>query len=248
MTNQEWRRCKDPVKMILGLKGVASERKGILYLCGGCRSIWDLFFDDRSRIAVEVAERYADGLATPEALSRANYEAECPTFGFEFEPNVWRAWEEFRDAVPEGVWSLVTMGVLSEEQLSEDEPEVDLVVRDRLLAAASLAYAASSPPSFDSDWYHRYILRVDWPGDWLLRCVFGRPFLPAAPFDPEWASPIAVSLAEGIYSEKAFDRMPIFGDALEEAGCVNDDILKHCRQEKPHVRGCWVVDLLLGKS
>ena len=41
--------------------------------------------------------------------------------------------------------------------------------------------------------------------------------------------------------------MPILGDALEEAGCGNEDVLKHCRSDKPHVRGCWVVDFVLGK-
>jgi hypothetical protein len=45
-----------------------------------------------------------------------------------------------------------------------------------------------------------------------------------------------------------FDLLPILADALQEAGCTNSDILQHCHSPRPHVRGCWVVDLLLGKA
>ncbi len=64
----------------------------------------------------------------------------------------------------------------------------------------------------------------------------------------EWRSSTVVALAEGIYQDRAFDRLPILADALQDAGCDNDDILTHCRSDGPHVRGCWPVDLLLGKS
>ena len=55
-------------------------------------------------------------------------------------------------------------------------------------------------------------------------------------------------LAQAIYDERAFDRLPILADALEDAGCTDAAILDHCRQPGEHVRGCWVVDLLLGKT
>src|SRR5581483_3643837 len=63
-----------------------------------------------------------------------------------------------------------------------------------------------------------------------------------------WNDSLVRRLAQAIYDERAFDRLPILADALEEAGCTNADILNHCRQPGEHVRGCWVVDLLLGKS
>ena len=80
----------------------------------------------------------------------------------------------------------------------------------------------------------------------VLRCVF-HPFRPLT-FDPAWRSESSVALASAIYAERAFDRLPILADALEEAGCDHADVLAHCRGPGPHVRGCWVVDLLLGKA
>jgi hypothetical protein len=66
--------------------------------------------------------------------------------------------------------------------------------------------------------------------------------------DPSWLTTDVVALAEGIYAERAFDRMPILADAIQDAGCDNDDVLLHCRDTQlTHVRGCWVVDLLTGR-
>ncbi len=85
----------------------------------------------------------------------------------------------------------------------------------------------------------------------LLRDIFGPlPFRPVA-VDPSWLAWNAGTvrqLAEGIYQERAFDRIPILADALEEAGCDNEEILQHLRGPGPHVRGCWVLDLLSGRG
>jgi hypothetical protein len=80
-----------------------------------------------------------------------------------------------------------------------------------------------------------------------IRCIFGNPFRPAA-LDPSWLTSTVVLLGRGIYEERAFDRLPILADALQDAGCDNADVLDHCRGPGPHVRGCWVVDLVLGKE
>jgi hypothetical protein len=84
----------------------------------------------------------------------------------------------------------------------------------------------------------------------LLREVFGNPFRPMA-VDPRWLSwngATVPRLAQDIYDDRDFDRLSVLADALEEAGCVSSEILAHCRAPGRHVRGCWVVDLLLGKS
>ncbi|WP_238602501.1 hypothetical protein [Fimbriiglobus ruber] len=91
----------------------------------------------------------------------------------------------------------------------------------------------------------RYLSKL--PLSSLCRCVFGNPFLPEF-IETTWMTSNVVALACGIYQERAFDRMPILADALQDAGCDSDDILAHCRGDGPHVRGCWVVDLLLGKE
>jgi hypothetical protein len=81
----------------------------------------------------------------------------------------------------------------------------------------------------------------------LVYDIFGNPFRPVT-IDPAWRTTNVVGLAQAIYDERAFDRIPILADALEDAGCDNADILNHCRQPTEHVRGCWVVDLLLDKK
>jgi hypothetical protein len=57
-----------------------------------------------------------------------------------------------------------------------------------------------------------------------------------------------LKLSRAIYDDRAFDRLPVLADALEDAGCTDRTILAHCRSGGEHVRGCWVVDLLLGKQ
>ena len=66
--------------------------------------------------------------------------------------------------------------------------------------------------------------------------------------DSRWLTGNVVALADAIYAGRAFDRLPILADAFEDAGCTDRDILDHCRGPGPHVRGCWVVDLVLEKK
>jgi hypothetical protein len=80
-----------------------------------------------------------------------------------------------------------------------------------------------------------------------LRDIFGNPFRPVS-FDPAWRTDTAVSLARGMYDSRELVAMPILADALQDAGCEDEQVLNHCRDaNQPHVRGCWVCDLVLGK-
>ncbi len=88
----------------------------------------------------------------------------------------------------------------------------------------------------------------------LMREIFGNPFRTIS-FNAAWRTSTVTRVAQTIYDDRhlpsgLFDnqRMGILADALEEAGCDNTDILEHCRQGGEHVRGCWVVDLVLGKQ
>jgi hypothetical protein len=81
----------------------------------------------------------------------------------------------------------------------------------------------------------------------VFRDVIGNLFRPVGP-DPRWRTSAAIDLARTMYDSRDFAAMPILADALEEAGCDDAEVLAHCRGDGPHVRGCWVVDLVLGKA
>jgi hypothetical protein len=102
-------------------------------------------------------------------------------------------------------------------------------------AEAGVRYVRSQPPLAST----------------LLRDIFGPlPFREVCihPAWLTWQGGLAVSMARWMYDSRDFTDMPVLTDALEEAGCSDPDILRHCREPGEHVRGCWVVDLLLGKS
>jgi hypothetical protein len=81
----------------------------------------------------------------------------------------------------------------------------------------------------------------------MLRDIFGNPFYSLS-IGFHLLTPKVVSLAQTIYDDRAFERLPVLADALEDAGCDNTDILNHCRSKGPHVRGCFVLELLLGNE
>jgi hypothetical protein len=116
-------------------------------------------------------------------------------------------------------------------------------------------WAAADADSFKAAWFtHQNANRIagSSPGlisthHELLREVVGNPWRSIA-FDPSWRTEAVVGLARGMYESRDFAPMPVLADALEDAGCADADILAHCRGDGPHVRGCWVVDLVLGKS
>jgi hypothetical protein len=81
----------------------------------------------------------------------------------------------------------------------------------------------------------------------LVRCIFGNPFRPVA-FNPAWRTDTAIALARQMYDSRDFGAMPILADALQDAGCEDEQVLSHCRDAGPHARGCWVVDGVLGKA
>jgi hypothetical protein len=84
----------------------------------------------------------------------------------------------------------------------------------------------------------------------LLRCIFGNPFSLVC-INPAWLTwhdDLLVSMAQRIYNSSDFSDMPVLADALEEAGCADADLLAHLRGPGPHARGCFALDLLLGKQ
>ncbi|QVL34978.1 hypothetical protein KIH39_21590 [Telmatocola sphagniphila] len=81
----------------------------------------------------------------------------------------------------------------------------------------------------------------------LIHDVFWHPFRPHV-FDTRWRSPVVLEQAQYCYDNRNFDNLPLLATALEEAGCDDQEIIQHCRSNRPHVKGCWVVDRILGKE
>lgn len=81
----------------------------------------------------------------------------------------------------------------------------------------------------------------------LMRCIFGNSFRPMR-VESRWATPAVVSLARAIHEGRAFGRLPDLAEALEAAECGDMRLLAHCRGEGPHARGCWAIDLVLGRG
>ena len=210
MTEAEWLACDDPEKSLGWLVlEKASLRKLRLFSVACGRHVWASLSDSRSRNAIEVAERFADGLATPNELSLAHDAASALNGDL--------------CGTDDGVCTAAA--IASADVCTEVHP------------VTNCASAAVPGPS---------IVERSSQAD-FVREIFGNPFRRVA-FDPAWNTVTATSLAQAIYDDRAFDRLPILADALEDAGCTNRDILDHCRLPGEHVRGCWVVDLVLGKS
>jgi hypothetical protein len=233
-----WQTSAYPERM-LTLHSPKSDRKGRLLLVAYCREMWDSL-SDGSRFAVTVAERWADGLAGADELEEARFRAD--------EASV----------TADGVYWQLAAELEAAEQLAANEqimPEIaeiarldDEYIRQGLRRRAAIAARGTAFDRLEVNVFRRALALVDRHlGASLLRCIFGNPFRPVT-FDMSWRSSSAVGLARTMYESRDFGAMPILADALEEAGCDRPDVLAHCRADTPHVRGCWVVDLVLGKS
>lgn len=225
MDEDGWNRCTAPEQMVafLRTRGHLSDRKLRLFAAGCCRRIWEVLGDDRSRKAVEVAEQYADGLASREQLVRARDQARGARrrLATPLRPHDWRAATAAQDAVRDTASSAAN-NVMA---------EVARVCNRK-------NYNAESPAERE--------LQAA-----LLRCLFGNPFR-AKPDVPDaclaWNGGTVKRLAESVYERRAWEELPVLADALEESGCHDADILGHCRGPGPHARECWVLDLLSGRE
>ena len=246
MDESKWATCSSPAVLLRFVWFELTARKKELYFCGGCSRMKHLYYHPLSLKYLDVAERGADGLADSDELRWADYGAEGSAFGYHYEREFWDDVTVDRE---KGISALIAAGLLNGPQWGRGEWVVDQELVDRTHIALNLLSNAFTITG--KDFLHPFeakrLATPDWPGRWLSDCIFGNPFRPVAA-DPGWLTPTAVAIAESIYKERAFDRLPILADALEEAGCADADVLLHCREPGEHVRGCWVVDLVLGKG
>jgi hypothetical protein len=195
-------------------------RKLRLFACGCCRLIWPHLADPRLRNAVVVAERFADGRATAGELRAAQQAA--------------RFAERSRGYTPGDP----TAGANTAAEMA-----VSATIRQPHTAAFGMTVyplplaGYRGPPA-----------RADGLICDLLRDVFGNPFKRVT-FEKHWLTDTAVAVARQMYDAHDFSAMPILADALQDAGCDSAAVLDHCRApDGVHVRGCWVVDLVLGNG
>jgi hypothetical protein len=193
MTEAEWLALRDPTTAVMFLDGKGQDRKLRLFAVACCRHGLQCMIDTRCRKAVEIAELYADGLATEEERRLCRLQID-PVWG---ESTAFAAWASDH--------SVNAMAICEQQRQT-------------------------------------YVNHLH-----LLHDIFGNPFRPVT-INPAWLTLKVTTLAQAIYNDRGFDKMPALADALEEAGCDNQDVLSHCRGPGPHVKGCWVVDLVLAKE
>lgn len=240
MTKQEWLQTGDPSWLIRRLADQFTQRKLRLFNCACCRRIWDLLVDQECRTAIEVAEKYADKRARGTDLAKV------------------RAAVNLLRAQPQRNYSAIE-AVRSASNYKAKKPtcEASITAGHCAWCACSARRSQPAPTSPIVDVYFdnetetkkqtQYEQAECLAQSNLLRDIFGNSFRPVM-IDPRWLSATVRDLAEVIYQERAFERMPILGDALLDAGCDSGEIIQHCQGPGPHVRGCWLVDLLTDRA
>jgi hypothetical protein len=319
ITEADWRACEDPTSLLHFLRDKGSERKWRLFAVACCRRIDHLITDERSRRAIEVAARYAEGTATEEALEEARTAAQeaqeeakhaewiaeaeenfCVTPRYAAISRSLFAAQAARSAVcrdpratdaepgtfeaecwaPSNEWAVAAVrwdvyAVMSDDVTAPDT-ELDEQA-DKSLLMTEHGKLSSAPPGARveeaAQGARMAELRAqcgilhDLFGEWLgppgdegewLRCGEAAPVsewwcrLPmprrvaVRPEWMEWSEGAIPKLAQSIRTEEAYDRLPLLADALERAGCNEPAIIGHLRIGGPHLRGCWVLDLLTG--
>ena len=235
MTEGEWLACGEPDRLLGFIGAKADERKLRLFAIACVRRVLHLLTDERSREALLFAQAHEDEPTRMIGRSAAHATAT------EVSTDIARFFGQDLLTPPTNPRSRGTW------------------IQHRAANAAALVIAASAAHAARMSSIHAAIaLQLD--SEWespkeerarqaaLLRDVLGNPFRPVT-FDPAWRTSDAVLLARGMYESRDFGAMPILADALQDAGCTSDDLLNHLRDPNAtHVRGCWALDLVLGKE
>jgi hypothetical protein len=231
-----WLSGADPGPMLDHLEGQASDRKLRLFACACTRRCWGQLKNyHASRAAVEVAERYANGQSTDAQLEEARQRADAWAMNA-------GQFEQFACMAAAATTAEVAMeaarnaGEAARQQAVREAVHEVIPGEDELTVNAQ-ASAAELRGQAE-----------------LLRGLFANPFRPVAA-DPEWVTPQVVGLARAADEERLAGngtldpvRLAILADALEDAGCPHEALVRHLRGAGPHTGGCWPVDLLLGRE
>jgi hypothetical protein len=260
MNEAAWLACDDPVGMLVYLGDEASQRKRQLFALACCQLMRSILNPE-----LEILEALPEDASfveddTPQDVAWIDVETTLANYFWDSDSSSGSTEREFRAAFHSGTESEETDWSDSEAI----EAGATLVVVDRAIWQEESMWCLWHHHNLDFSIVEiasRMAANAKAEGDeplqvlterWRLLAgflcdIFGNPFRQAR-VAPAWLSPTTVALAQAIYEDRAFDRLPILADALEDAGCTDQTILDHLRGPGPHTRGCFALDLVLGKS
>jgi hypothetical protein len=250
MTESEWLECVEPRPMLDFLNGKGSDRKLRLFACACLRRVcghWGAWRNGDDPKELIVSERFADDEASRRELlsvrdilgSRgmlvaaiAADEAHCSVLEIDAMDAAHRAERSTRQFFY--LRKIPMLGGHMRQIMQNPNWREDF---EKSKAKGTLEAEASEQAERGA--------LAD-----LLREIFGNPFRPvvADPAWIAWQNGVIHTMADEIYTQRSYALLPILADALEDAGCTDAALLDHCREPGEHVRGCWALDLVLGKA
>jgi hypothetical protein len=265
VTEHEWLACDDPLVMLDFLQGnstqesiiwgnnrfaelpIGKDRKFRLLACACCRRVWNQIPEECNRDAVVATEDFLEGEISATALEEA----------IMLSSNV-EYLEDGSGKRPEpGYWIVKNLGRGFYKMTAAQSA---IIVSTQVISMAESEYYREANMGFNRSYFSTFGGPFEWPSPIpdavvtermahvsMLRCLFGNPFHPTL-FKTEWRTSNVLELAQTIYEDRVFDHFPILGDALMDVGCEDEEILAHCRSTGTHVRGCWLLDLILRKE
>jgi hypothetical protein len=225
MTEAEWLACTDPNPMLKLLGGKVSDRKLRLFAVACARRVLHLATNERSHQAIEVAERHAEGMASGKELAAAMQTA------------------------PQG-----TAARACARASARSAAQVAARIAGWAVAWFTPTSISGKVATWDAE---REALKAS---EGAVQCGLLQDIFGPLPFRPveihlAWLNPTELVLAQAAYDNRSLPagtldptRLAVLSDALEEGGCDNADILAHLRSPGLHVRGCFAVDLALGRE
>lgn len=237
MTEEEWLTSQDPQPLAVYLFDWANPRKLRLWACACGREASSSYQNPLIGQVLDLFEGVAEG-------DRRREEQQGPISELQWS----------KEGEQAAGFSQVVDGIACSQWIDMVKGHEELFALGLLHLAFGQAYRAcpmaqpegpTAPPT-DPEWRSVYSTALKKQSA-TARDIFNNPFRPVV-FDSRWRTSTVLALAEMSYADRAFDRLPILADALQDAGCEHPDVLTHCRGPGPHARGCWVIDGILGKS
>lgn len=226
----DWPHLSDPrvlVAVASGMGFTVSARQWRLFACAFGRAAFDWCRNPWFRDALRIAERWADEGTAPRGVKLCRTELERIT-----PPALLREYSEFGDEMAEWNGGVENLNY----QLRQE--------RERFAWVQLAVRCVNEEPRARRE----EVTKNNRPlAAAVLRDLVPNPFL-SLEWKPDWFTSTVRDLARTIYDTREFTAMPILADAMQDAGCDDEQILTHCRANKPHARGCWVVDTILGKG